>query len=87
MSHPLEASFWAGRETDPEDNLRCEECGGLVSFELHEAWHNISLWNRQVFTDGQLAREARFEKVLQDQEQIRQARAKHAAAESEWGSL
>lgn len=87
MSHPLEVAHWVGRATDPEDNLRCGDCGGFLSFELHDLWHNICLWNRQVFADGRETREAAFEKALQDQEQTRQARAKHQAAETEWGSL
>lgn len=70
MSHPIPMQF-VGRG-DPEDNLRCDGCGGFLSFEMHDANHKLVLWNRDRQADAKAAQQKAFDKHLKDEAKMRE---------------
>lgn len=61
--HPLHNEWWHARHGagDPEDTLRCDTCGGFLSFEHHDDWHHIYVWNKWRFDCAREGRIADYE--------------------------
>lgn len=80
--HPLQNAFWTPERGWPDlDEPRCEGCGGCLSFEFHDGWHELKVWNDMVFADGELERQTAFEKRLKDEAKIQATRERAQGAE------
>lgn len=75
-SHPFDKQWWwtRGRKATG-DEPTCDDCGGVLSFEHHDAWHKIALWNRTVQERAEAERQKTFEKAVEDREQTRRVLA------------